>query len=216
MCYDMVEMAAPEPRPEPPTWACPAFPALIDHPLQPHWPIEVAAQVIVLRQLRALLATRDACWAGDDPRAVHRLRVACRRMRAAFESLGPVWRGKRFRQARRAVKQLASAFGRARDLDVEAASLAGRIERAPSAQEQALRWLWARGRRDRRVEQSRLRAALLQFEADDTPRRLVEWFSQHPLDLEGWAAVNQPMPPTARPADAAAEQTERTEGAHAA
>lgn len=59
----------------------------------------------------------------DDVEAVHDMRVATRRVRAALEVFEPCFPRKRHRKALKRVKALADALGVRRDLDVEIALL---------------------------------------------------------------------------------------------
>jgi CHAD domain-containing protein len=61
----------------------------------------------------------------DDVEAVHDMRVATRRLRAALEVFEPCFPRKRFRKALKRVKGLADALGERRDLDVEIELLEG-------------------------------------------------------------------------------------------
>ena len=59
----------------------------------------------------------------SDIEAVHRMRVATRRLRAALEVFEPCFARKRYRRALKEVKRLADALGERRDRDVAIAGL---------------------------------------------------------------------------------------------
>jgi CHAD domain-containing protein len=78
---------------------------------------EAAAKVVAVRT--AELAEHSAGVLDmTDIEAVHRMRVATRRLRAALEIFEPCFPGKRYKRALREVKQLADALGERRDRDV--------------------------------------------------------------------------------------------------
>ena len=171
--------------------------------VQAEWPLAGAAQVLLLQHLSALLSARQAVARGDDVEALHQLRVACRRMRSLLSGLAQLWPKKRIAPATRALRQLARGCGRARDLDVELQQLTAALEHASPAEEQALRWLWARAAQARHAEQPRLAQAVARFDEEGWPRRLSKLFATRPIDLR---RRTQPAPqqPLAAPAPAPA------------
>lgn len=178
------------------------LPGVVDSTIGAHWPLGAAAQVLALRHVREILAQRAAATAGPDVDAVHRLRVACRRLREALEPFGDFWPRKELRRASAAVRRLAEAASRARDLDVEAQHLRERLASASPAEDQALRWLWASSRQARHEEQPRLVKALLAFESRRWPSRLLKLFSRAPFDLRSWRPDDGADPSPQAPAPA--------------
>jgi hypothetical protein len=194
----MVEMAAREPSHDPdssgpgspgvePESQGPQFPDVVDAEVHARWPLGAAAQVLLLGHLREVLARRGPVAAGsDDVEHLHKLRVACRRLRSALHGTAELWPRKTSRAALRAIKDLAKACSRARDLDVEAEHLSALVPDAPHDEELALRWLWARARQARHHEQARVREAVRRFDEDGWPERLVTLFATSPVDLASW------------------------------
>jgi CHAD domain-containing protein len=93
----------------------------------------------VLRFHFARMLNREAgTRAGDDPEELHSMRVATRRMRAAWRVFGDGFRPGRTRRLRRPLRDIAARLGAVRDLDVliEAAEL-HRAE-LPAAERRAL------------------------------------------------------------------------------
>ena len=87
--------------------------------------VRQAASRIVARQIRTLLGYEKAARRGDDPEAVHQMRVQSRRLRAAEALFAGVLRApRRARPAR--LRWLARGLGRVRDLDVIVALLEDR------------------------------------------------------------------------------------------
>jgi len=84
--------------------------------------VREAASRIVARQVRELLRWEKAAGSGDDPEAVHQMRVQVRRLRAALALFSSVIRPPK-RAGRARLRWLARALGRVRDLDVVTALL---------------------------------------------------------------------------------------------
>jgi hypothetical protein len=201
----MVEMAAREPTHDPDSShpgspaAEPVFPALVDAEVHSRWPLGAAAQVLLLGHLREVLARRGPVAAGgEEIEHLHKLRVACRRLRSALHGTSELWPRKTSRAALRAVKDLARGCSRARDLDVEAEHLSTLVTDAPHDEELALRWLWARARQARHDEQTRVRDAVRRFDEGGWPEKLVTLFSTTPVDLASWTPPAPKGPKTGR------------------
>ncbi|MHC1681064.1 MAG: YfcE family phosphodiesterase [Methanomassiliicoccales archaeon] len=76
-------------------------------------------RMITGQRLEAILAEVDGVRNGEDIENVHRMRVASRRLRSALRIFGECFKGKRGKKWRRAVKQVTTSLGEARDLDVQ-------------------------------------------------------------------------------------------------
>ncbi len=76
-------------------------------------------RMIVAQRLEALLAEVDGVRNGEDMECVHRMRVASRRLRSALRMFGECFKGKKGKKWRRAVRQVTTSLGEARDLDVQ-------------------------------------------------------------------------------------------------
>jgi CHAD domain-containing protein len=87
--------------------------------------VREAASRIVARQVRELLRWEKGTRRGDDPEAVHQMRVQVRRLRAALALFASVIRPPR-RAGRPRLRWLARTLGRVRDLDVVTALLEDR------------------------------------------------------------------------------------------
>ena len=80
----------------------------------------------------------------EDVEAVHKMRVASRRLRAVMDSYESVADRKRFRPLYRLVKKTADILGAARDTDVVIENLQQRLEEATIEEQSGLQWLIAR------------------------------------------------------------------------
>jgi len=135
-----------------PTRAHPAAPS----PTDPA--VKVATASIGL-QLRAMTAEHGKALAGDAE-AIHRLRVATRRLRAALRMLREIAPGQEAENAADELGWLCGAIGAVRDLDVLAQMLEQRAARLDADFIRALAPLSATIRHQRAIEQERLVAAL--------------------------------------------------------
>ncbi|MEK6276996.1 MAG: CHAD domain-containing protein [Actinomycetota bacterium] len=86
-------------------------------------PFALAAARVVEVRADELLEHSHGVLDTDDIEAVHDMRVASRRLRAALEVFKPCFPRKRFRAALEAVKAIADALGERRDRDVSIAAL---------------------------------------------------------------------------------------------
>ncbi len=80
--------------------------------------IAVAGRKVLHKQLGALEKNEDGVQVGADAEAVHDMRVATRRMRAALRLMEDYESGRTFDRVRRGARDLAQTLGAVRDLDV--------------------------------------------------------------------------------------------------
>lgn len=124
-------------------------------------PIGRAAQAILARHFRRMQREEVRVRTTDSADAVHKLRVACRRMRAAVRTFGP-WLPDECRPVfKRLLRDTARAFGAVRDFEVLAADVGARLDRLPEhlrkAGKRVARRLKSRSRVARQEARSRLR-----------------------------------------------------------
>ena len=72
----------------------------------------------IRRAMGTMLSHAEAVGLATDDEAVHDMRVASRRLRAAIAVFEPAFKGKRFGRFRQHVKRLTDSLSHARDLDV--------------------------------------------------------------------------------------------------
>ena len=89
----------------------------------------------------ARLRKLESKVARADEEAIHDMRVAIRRLRAAFRIAGPYFKRKTIRSFRADLRQLADALGAARDLDVIIAHGSAFAQRQPPAAPKLDVWL---------------------------------------------------------------------------
>ena len=167
------------------------LPPVVDLPIEPSWPLAVAAQVLVLRELRALNEYREVALLGEGSTGVHKLRVSCRRLGVVLTTMGELWPADQLKPLRKAVAKLAKSVAGARDLDVIVSGLCERIDCVHDEEERALRWLWNRSVSARNQEQRAVVTALGGFVAHGWLDRLVGYFSSTPIDLAQWSGPDE-------------------------
>jgi len=86
--------------------------------LSPQMPFREAAARVLRVGFEALRAAEPIARLGEDDEGVHRMRVATRRLRAAFRIFAPAFGPKRLDTAKRLFGQTGRALGPVRDLDV--------------------------------------------------------------------------------------------------
>lgn len=82
-------------------------------------PMSVAGRKVFRFHLARVLAREPGVRAGIDPEELHKMRVATRRLRAAWRVFGDAFRGAKVRRLRDDLGVVASMLGATRDLDVQ-------------------------------------------------------------------------------------------------
>jgi CHAD domain-containing protein len=98
--------------------------------------------------------------AGEDPEDLHRMRVATRRMRAAWHVFDGAYRPKVQRRYVKELRSIARALGEVRDFDVLLGDLDSYIGELPGPGREAVEPLRAAWRRQREVARARMLAGL--------------------------------------------------------
>jgi CHAD domain-containing protein len=108
-----------------------------------------AKRVVAVRSAE-VFAHSDGVLDVEEIEALHDMRVATRRLRAALEVFAPAFPAKRHRKALKRVKKLADALGERRDRDVAIEFLTGFADEAPGADRAAVEALIERLRHEQR------------------------------------------------------------------
>lgn len=149
---------------------------------------------VIREALDKMLAQSDGVRDGSDIEAVHDMRVASRRLRAAITVFGPAFSGKQFVRFERDVKAVTRELGAARDLDVMIDTLE-KMESNLPANEQAGIDHFAQTKRDqRRALQNDVIAALDRVEKRDLPSRWDD-IAEACLTTDTESAGDQPSRP---------------------
>jgi len=99
----------------------------------------------------------------EDVEAVHKMRVASRRLRATLDAYGFACVQKPFKRVYREVKQAADLLGTARDTDVMLQNLEQQQQEAPDKEKPGLQWLINRLQSYRQQQQEAIEAFFKQF-----------------------------------------------------
>jgi CHAD domain-containing protein len=110
--------------------------------------------------LARMLAFEAGTRSGEDIEDLHKMRVATRRMRAAWRVFDGAYRPRLQRRYVSELRAVAAALGEVRDIDVLLEHLDGHISRLPVAGREAMEPLRAAWRRQRELARGRLVARL--------------------------------------------------------
>ena len=128
---------------------------------------------LLLERTRKMLEWRSDVLKHEDIEAVHKMRVASRRLRAVLDAYEAACDPKRFKKVYRQVKEIADILGNARDTDVMVANLQQQLAQAPEASKPALQWLIERLSTYRQAHQKKLEAFLQNIDEDAFVQQLV-------------------------------------------
>ena len=115
---------------------------------------------------KKLFEWRDDVLKDEDIEAVHKMRVASRRMRATLDAYQPCCEPKQFKKVYRTVQRVADMLGRARDTDVMLQGLHQRLENASSEEQAGVEWLIERLKAYRQQTQDALSVLLQGLDED--------------------------------------------------
>lgn len=138
----------------------------------------------------AVWALLPATLAGEDPEAVHDLRVASRRLRAALDAGAGCFPARWYRPLHRTAKRLTRALGEVRDLDVMLEALVAARERATAEERPGVDQLIAGVRRKRKRARKRMAGFLAGLEQGNIRKETRRRFplngkaTAHPDDVE--------------------------------
>ena len=123
-------------------------------------PLGEAGRKVLRMHLARMLAFEAGTRSGEDIEDLHKMRVATRRMRAAWRVFDGAYRPKLQRRYVAELRTIADALGEVRDIDVLLEHLDGHMARLPAAGQEAMEPLRGAWRRQREVARGRLVARL--------------------------------------------------------
>lgn len=132
-----------------------------------------ACRSILCEQVRAILLHEADVREGKDPEAVHDMRVAIRRARAALHLFGHSFRRKPLRLNARRLRDLGRALGPVRDLDVALENLRKQRKKMPADERRQLQPL----RKTLRARRKAAHAALIKYLDGDEHRAFIKSFT---------------------------------------
>jgi triphosphatase len=133
-----------------------------------------AARRVLLANFRRLMENAPGTRAGDDIEALHDMRVASRRLRAALAIFGKVFPRDEFRAIKKQVGDITDALGAVRDLDVQMDYLRNLRNTLPDNEAYGINRLIERRNALRENERKALIKALDKMEKDRFERRFLK------------------------------------------
>lgn len=128
---------------------------------------------LLRERAKKLFEWRDDILKDEDIEAVHKMRVASRRLRATLDAYEPCCEPKQFRTVYRTVQHIADMLGRARDTDVMLQGLQQRLVKATSEEQAGVVWLIERLKAYRQQTQDELSALLQALDEDALHRHIL-------------------------------------------
>jgi CHAD domain-containing protein len=119
-----------------------------------------------------MFSWRDAVLQNTDIEAVHKMRVASRRLRAVMDAYEGIADPKIFKPVYKLVKKTADVLGAARDTDVMIQNLQAQLEQLPSLEQAGIRWLLNKLEAYRKDHQQALIAHINSLDEIDVMRQL--------------------------------------------
>lgn len=128
---------------------------------------------LLRERAKKLFEWRDDVLKHEDIEAVHKMRVASRRLRATLDAYEPCCEPKQFKKVYRMVQYIADVLGRARDTDVMLQGLHQRLTKATSDEQAGIAWLIERLNAYRQETQGELSTMLQILEEDALQRDIL-------------------------------------------
>ena len=104
------------------------------YPVPPDAGYKEAARITLRSQFEALMTNLPGTLAGDDIEALHDMRVASRRLRAALSVFADAFPPKHFREIEKQVADVTDDLGAVRDADVQIEFLQAKRDAAPDSE----------------------------------------------------------------------------------
>ncbi|HEY0757272.1 MAG TPA: CHAD domain-containing protein [Ktedonobacteraceae bacterium] len=141
---------------------------------QPQETFVQSAHKILLERLQTMMNWTREVIKHEDIEAVHRMRVASRRLRAALDAYQICCDPGLFNRVYRQVKDAANALGSARDADVMLQYLYEQLDCLDEDEQAGVRWLMTRLQAYRQQQQQHLDDFLRHFDAEKLERQLKD------------------------------------------
>ncbi|GAC1470377.1 MAG: hypothetical protein PVSMB5_17950 [Ktedonobacteraceae bacterium] len=109
----------------------------------------------------------------EDIEAVHKMRVASRRLRAVLDAYEPICEPKHFKKVYRRVKNVADILGMARDTDVMIERVHERLDHSTDSEKYGMRWLVKHLEGYRAQHQKKLEVGLEDVDDDALQRQIA-------------------------------------------
>ena len=136
-------------------------------------PFDQSGQRLLKGRTLKVLEWPEEVLKHEDVEAVHKMRVAIRRLRATLDAYQSICTPKSFKKIYRKVTQITDALGAARDTDVMLINLHAQLEQVKSEDKAGVEWIIQRLQTFREQKQEELEAFLQNLDEDDL-RKQVE------------------------------------------
>jgi CHAD domain-containing protein len=123
-------------------------------------PMAEAGRKILRFHFAHMLSHEKGTRLGEDIEELHDMRVATRRMRAAFEVFGPFFKPKAAKKHLKGLRAIGRVLGRVRDLDVFMEKAGHYLETTPQSERPGLEPLLNAWQRERSIERDKVLAYL--------------------------------------------------------
>ena len=134
-----------------------------------------AGRRMIWERMHKMLSWHHEVLKNENIEAVHKMRVASRRLRAVLDAYQSICNPKTFKKVYRSVKRTANVLGEARDTDVMIAHLQTHLAHMPEEDAQAgIGWLLARLSDYRQKNQKTLERHLRNFDGDALKQQLAD------------------------------------------
>ncbi len=131
-----------------------------------------SARKMLVERLHTLLEWPDEVLKHEDIEAVHKMRVASRRLRATLDAYQSCCDPKRFAKVYRQIKRTANLLGEARDTDVMLHYLCEQLDSLGEDEQEGVRWLMTGLRGYRQEKQHELDVFLRKLDGEKLEHRL--------------------------------------------
>ena len=162
--------------------------------IRPSDPMSTAGRITLRLHFARMLAHEAGARRGEDIEELHDMRVATRRMRAAFRIFGPYFPPKAIRPHLKGLKQTGRALGAVRDLDVFQEKATMYLDTLPADQASALDGLLANWRQERNAARERMIAYLDSQAYSDFVECFARFLSAQDTGAAVPVLVGKPIP----------------------
>ena len=140
-------------------------PSKNDEHKQQHESYSETGRRLLKERTEELLEWRGEVMKGNDSEAVHKMRVASRRLRAVLDAYEPICEPQLFQNVYRQVKKMANLLGKVRDMDVMIQNLKQLAEQdKQNSQQEGVDWFIKRLQSYRKKQQRKLKKFLKNFD----------------------------------------------------
>ena len=129
-------------------------------------------QRMLRERVEKLFDWRDEVLRNEDIEAVHKMRVATRRLRATLDAFEMCCEPAQFKKVYRRIEKMADLLGSARDTDVMLQGLRAQIEQVPEEETAGLQWLVQRLNAYRRQRQRALAVFFKRLDEKDFKKQV--------------------------------------------